>query len=174
MKLPFVTRARYEKALAEIDGLRRRVLDTEARHDQAEGERRRIASQYVSLEEQYTNTVIVNACLTDDLAKAKARLAEYGGRRTVPDVLEEHDVHRKALADTLGDQKLHLNWDQLIAEVARLNGAAVAWMADHDREKRRADGLQKQLDDALGLNTTEVAEGSKWQARRESKLRWDK
>ncbi|MET8694780.1 hypothetical protein ABZV65_19805 [Streptomyces bauhiniae] len=153
MKFPFVTRARYQ---------------------QVEAERRRIADQYVSLEEKYTGTVIVNTCLADDLGKAKARLAEYGVRRTVSDVLEEHDVHRKALANTLGDQKLHLNWDQLITEVARLTGAAEAWMADYDREKRRADGLQKQLDDAFSLDSAEIAEGASWQSRRQAKLRWDK
>ncbi|MFE7972964.1 hypothetical protein [Streptomyces shenzhenensis] len=69
--------------------------------------------------ELYTDASIVNDHLTEDLTAARKRLAEYGVRRTVSDVLEEHDVHRKALADALGEQKRHLNWDQLIAEVAR-------------------------------------------------------
>lgn len=61
--------------------------------------------------------------------------------------LEAHDAHRKALADTLGDQKRHLNWDELIAEVARLNKAAHAWMADYEAEKQRADRFASYLDD---------------------------
>lgn len=83
------------------------------------------------------------------------------------DALEEHDVHRKALADALGDQMRHLNWDQLIADVVRLNKAAHQWMADYEVEKKRADHLetgsetgrlkrrlaqlQRRLDDAVGL-----------------------
>jgi predicted RNase H-like nuclease (RuvC/YqgF family) len=39
----FVTRRRLDAALAEIEGLRRRVLATEARHDEAEGKRRNLA-----------------------------------------------------------------------------------------------------------------------------------
>lgn len=124
--------------------------------------------------------------LREELAAARKRLAAYNNRRTVSDVLEEHDVHRKALADALGQQKRHLNWKQLIAEVERLGGVCEAWMADHKserdradraeaelaaarkqgvdgaaaewraqarREKKRADQLQKQYDDAVGMNT---------------------
>ena len=72
---------------------------------------------------------------------ARRRLAEYGGRLTVSDVLEQHDVHRKALADALVEG-LHLNWEQLIEAAARLNTAAGAWMVDaqiaqHERDRYR-------------------------------------
>ena len=68
--------------------------------------------------------------------------------RQMAEVLEEHDVHRKALADALGDQKRHLNWEQLIGEAGRLAGSAIEQLAGHVKEKARADELQAQLDDA--------------------------
>lgn len=129
--------------------------------------------------EKHTDTAIVNECLTEDLTKAREQIAEYGGRRTVADVLEEHDVHRKALADALGDQNRHMNWDQLIAEVAGWVKAANAWMADCAAEKKRADSLcqhsevgrlqrrldllQKRYDDAVGLKPGGIADSSCWQ-----------
>lgn len=124
--------------------------------------------------EQLIDTAFVNNCLTEDLTAAAARIAEYGIRRTVPEVLEEHDVHRKALADALGEQKYHLNWGQLIAEVGQLNGAAEAWMADHTAEKQRADHLQQRLDQVLGLDDAAVALGASWQARRQKHMQFDK
>jgi hypothetical protein len=42
---PFVTRRYLNAALAEVAKLRQRVLDTEARHDDAEGERRVLAAR---------------------------------------------------------------------------------------------------------------------------------
>ncbi|MFI5473141.1 hypothetical protein ACIA6D_23240 [Streptomyces cacaoi] len=141
MRLPFVSRRRYDDDLAELAGLRRRIVATEKRHDEAEEERRRAVDELAAAS-------IVNVCLTEDLAKAREQLAAYGGRRTVSNVLEEHDVHRKALADALGEQKYHLNWDQLIAEAARLTKACEEWMADHTTAVERADRLQAELDDA--------------------------
>lgn len=109
--------------------------------------------------------------LRRELAAAQVRLAQYGDRRTVSDVLVEHDVHRKALADALGEQKYHLNWDQLIAEVDRLRSAAEAWMADHTTEKQRADRLQARLDQAVGLDSPDIALGAGWQTRRQDKTK---
>lgn len=43
MRWPFVSRAQHEAALDEIDNLRRRVVATEARHDEVEAKRRRLA-----------------------------------------------------------------------------------------------------------------------------------
>lgn len=46
MRLPFISRdARYQAALDEIRGLRRRVIATEERHDAVEEERRTLARQ---------------------------------------------------------------------------------------------------------------------------------
>ncbi len=51
------------------------------------------ARQFKETDEKYVDLSIVNECLTSDLTKARERLAEYGGRRTVAEVIEEHDVH---------------------------------------------------------------------------------
>ncbi|MEV7154855.1 hypothetical protein AB0N77_09550 [Streptomyces misionensis] len=173
MKWPLVTRRRYENDLAAVDADRARLR---AERDQFAKDRdvqravaRKAAEQFADLDDRYTATVIVNTCLTEELTAARNRIAEYGDRRTVSDVLVEHDVHRKALANALGDQKYHLNWGELIAEVARLNAAAEAWMADHAAEKKRADQLQERLDDAFGLNTPAVEAGAAWGDRRTDK-----
>lgn len=116
--------------------------------------------QFTEADEKYVDVSIVNELLTTDLTAARERLAEFAGRRTVAEVLEEHDVHRKALADALGDQKRHLNWEQLIGEVGRLAGAALDQTAGHAKEKARADELQQRLDDA----NTQPADGE-WRGR---------
>lgn len=144
LKLPFISRRGHD---AEAARLRQRVLDTEARHDEAEGERRVLAAR---LAVETTANVRLDG-------RIKA-LTGQGKTRTASEVLTEHDVHRKALADALGEQKRHLNWDQLIDEVAGLRKSAVAWMEDTasaarrlDEEQRRGDVLQSRLDDAAGM-----------------------
>lgn len=52
-------------------------------------------------------------------------------------------------------------------------GAAAELRAQTEAEKRRADGLQRRLDQALGLDAAAVALGETWQARREQKMRYD-
>jgi hypothetical protein len=136
MRFPLILRAWHDADVARLV----------AERDQLAKDLAAAEAELAGVSEKYTDTAIVNNCLTEDLAKARARLAEYGGRRTVSDVLEEHDVHRKALANALGDQLLHLNWDQLIDQVVRLNKAAHAWKADYEAEKKRADRLTSHLD----------------------------
>lgn len=169
MRFPFVPRAWYDARIAALTAVQEQLAK-----DLAAAEK-----ELASMSEKYTDTAIVNDCLTDDLAKARAQLAEYKGRRTVADVLEEHDVHRKALADALGDQKYHLNWDQLITEAADWVRAANTWMADCEAEKKRADHLdkggeigrlkranahlQRQLNDALGLGGSQPEDSRRWQ-----------
>ena len=166
----FISARRHEADLAaaraEADRLRRE-------RDTAVRERAAFRTAAVSAAEQFTDVCIVNTCLTEDLAAARDRLAEYSGRRTVGEVLEEHDVHRKALAAAIG-AGLDRNWEQLIEAAAGVYKAAGEWMADHEVEKRRADGLQARLDDALGLNTAGVDAGSGWQERREQRMKYDK
>lgn len=134
---------------AQIADLKRRLAEAEARSEESEGERRVLAARL---------TVEANANIRLD-GRIKA-LTGQGKTRTASDVLEEHDVHRKALADALGDQKRHLNWGQLVDEVARLHKSAVAWMEDTasvvrrlDAERQRAERLQARLDDACGLSS---------------------
>jgi hypothetical protein len=165
MRFPFVTRRRYVRDLAHQERGWQRFTE------QADNNHR---AELAALNEKFTDVSIVNNRLTEDLVTAAARIAEYGIRRTVPEVLEEHDVHRKALADALGSQKYHLNWGQLTAEVARLRESAVAWMADHAVEKQRADHLQERLDQALGLDDAAVVLGASWQDRRQKHMQFDK
>ncbi|NUP38203.1 MAG: hypothetical protein HOY76_14600 [Streptomyces sp.] len=58
--------------------------------------------------------------------------------------------------------------------IAALRDGCERAQAELAAEKRRADGLQKQLDDALGLNTAAVAAGETWQDRREKRMQFDK
>jgi hypothetical protein len=114
----FVSRTRHAAVVAENAGLRRRVVATEARHDEAEGERRQAA-------EELAATTIVNVCLTEELGALKEQLAEA-----------------RALAD-----------DSLASQLR----------AQLKREKRRADRLQKQYDDSVGMGAGRIEDSSRWQ-----------
>jgi predicted nucleic acid-binding Zn-ribbon protein len=169
MRFPLILRAWHDADIARLT----------AERDQLAKDLAAAEAELAGVSEKYTDTAIVNDCLTEDLKQARIRLAEHSGRRTVAEVLEEHDVHRKAIADALGPQKYHLNWDQLIDEVTRLNKAAHAWKADYEAEKKRADHLemgsetgrlkrrvahlQRQLDDAVGLKVNGIEDSSRWQ-----------
>ncbi|MFE2712309.1 hypothetical protein ACFXKI_10030 [Streptomyces mirabilis] len=170
MRWPLVWRSRSD---ADLAAARAETARLRLERDAARTERAAFRTAAVSASEKFTDATIVNDCLTDDLTAAREQLAEYSGRRTVGEVLEEHDVHRKALAAAI-DAGLDRNWEQLIAAAARVHKAAGEWMADHEAEKRRADGLQAQLDDALGLNAPAVDAGSSWQDRREQRMKFDK
>lgn len=75
----------------------------------------------------------------------------------------EHDVHRKALADALGEQKRHLGWDALIGEAGGL-AASVAdltqrLLASEERArtaKTRADVESRPVDGASAVTATEA------------------
>lgn len=150
------------------------------------------ARLYVEADEKYVDTCIVNETLTTDLTKAREKLAEYGGRRTVAEVLEEHDVHRKALADALGEGKRHLGWDALIGEAGGLAGTVTDLRADCEVLKERADRhqqllaegnreadgewkgrarraearvthLERELDNALGMPPGGLLDSARWQ-----------
>lgn len=148
--------ARNERLIAERD----RALE-EAKAAQAAA--KTAARQFVEADEKYADTCIVNELLTTDLTAARERLAEFAGRRTVAEVLEEHDVHRKALADALGEQKRHLGWDQLIGEVGRLAGAVAdlttRLLVSEERArmaKVRADVEGRPVDGATAVTPTEA------------------
>jgi len=115
MRLPFVSRRQQE---AEIAGLRRRVLDTEARHDEVEGMRRRVA-------EELAAASIVNVRLTEANSELREQLAELKAQSS--------------------------------------DSAATYWSAEARREKKRADRLQKQYDDAVGLKPGGIEDSRPWQ-----------
>lgn len=67
----FVSRARHAAALAEIAELRRRVLATEARHDEVEGERRRLAAGLAEADAANRRLHGRNQHLTEQLETAR-------------------------------------------------------------------------------------------------------
>lgn len=147
--------ARNERLLAERD---RAHEETKA----AQAAAKTAARQFVETDEKYADVCIVNELLTTDLTKARERLAEFAGRRTVAEVLEEHDVHRKALADALGEQKRHLGWDALIGEVGGLAGSVAdlttRLLASEERArtaKSRADVEGRPVDGAPAVTAVE-------------------
>lgn len=58
---------------------------------------------------------------------------------------------------------------ELEGRLSRALRACARYLAAYHAEKRRADRLQRRLDDALGLNTAGIELGSGWQDRREDK-----
>lgn len=148
--------ARNERLIAERDD----ALEEASAYKTAAETSSRL---FKETDEKYVDVCIVNELLTADLTAARERLAEYGGRRTVPEVLEEYDVHRKALADALGEQKRHLGWDALIGEVGGL-AASVADLTTRlldaeDRArtaKQRADVEGRPVDGASAVTAVEA------------------
>lgn len=114
------------------------------------------ARQFVEADEKYVDTCIVNELLTSDLTKAREKLAEFAGRRTVAEVLEEHDVHRQALADALGEEKRHLGWDALIGEA----GGVASSVAEL---QKRVKHLEKELDNATYLPSGGLLDSAPYQ-----------
>lgn len=114
-----------DAALTQVAELKQRVLDTEARHDEAEEERRQLARWLADektsnrrLTEELAAVSIVNTRLTEDLTEVRAQLTD---------------------------------------------SAAAHWSAQARREKKRADRLQKQYDDAVGLTGARPQDSSRWQ-----------
>jgi hypothetical protein len=125
---------RHQQELGQAKAL---LTDAEAKLQTVSADRERIRSER-------------NQFVKDrDASKTAARqLAEAG-------TAEEHDARRKALADALGEQAQHYSWDQIIAQVAGLKQAGVAWMAEATTERTRADGLQKVVDSVRALREQE-------------------
>lgn len=155
--------AEVAAAKAETDRIRDErdaaLEDTTA----AKAAARTAACQFVEADEKYVDVCMVNERLTADLTAARDRLAEFAGRRTVSEVLEEHDVHRKALADALGEQKRHLNWEQLIGEAGGLAGSVAGLterlLASEERArtaKMRADVEGRPVDGASPVTEVEA------------------
>ncbi len=164
--------ARVERLLAERDAALEEACAYKASAETS-------SRLFNEADEKYVDVCLVNELLTTDLTAAREKLAEYGGRRTVSEVLEEHDVHRKALADALGEQKRHLNWDALIGEVGRVAGSVAnlqqrvdaaarepadgEWRGRARRAEKDVERLQKRLDDAVGMPPGGLLDSAVWQ-----------
>lgn len=134
MRLPFVSRARHDAAVARLVAERDQLAKDLAA---AEGE-------LACVSEKYTDTAIVNDCLTEDLTKLRKQLA---ASREVEGALARQ-IHEMAQPVEPTD-----------AEMDSLNRL----IEERDRERRRADHLQKQLDDAVGLPPGRIEDSRRWQ-----------
>jgi len=156
-------RAEVAAVTADRERIRSERDEFEENCNAAQAAAKTASRQFVETDEKYVDTCIVNERLTIDLANAREKLAEYGGRRTVAEVLEESDVHRKALADALGEQKRHLGWDALIGEAGGLTASVadltVRLLASEERArtaKLHADAEARPVDGATALTPLEA------------------
>ncbi|WP_199572677.1 hypothetical protein [Streptomyces murinus] len=79
MRWPLVSRRRYDADLAAINADRNRLRgerDQFAKdRDTQRAVARKATEQYVALDERYSDTAIVNSCLTEELTAAREQLA---------------------------------------------------------------------------------------------------
>lgn len=94
--------------------------------------------------EKYAETAIVNDCLTEELATARARLAASMDAESAL----AQQIHEMAQPVEPTDAELD--------DITRLT-------RELDSEKRRADRLQKQYDDAVGLGGRRPEDSRRWQ-----------
>ncbi|WP_030344874.1 hypothetical protein [Streptomyces sp. NRRL S-1022] len=121
MKLPFVSRTEHEAVLADRERIRSERDQFAKDRDTQRAVARKATDQYAALNERYTDTAIVNECLTHDLTVAREQLA----------------AHEK--------------------------GSRKDWRSLYEAERKRADGLQRRLDDAVGLKPQAIQDSSRWQ-----------
>lgn len=145
MKLPFVTRRCHEAELAAV----RSYCD-------ALRERCAKAEQRAATETVARRTITrQHADLDATNRRLEGRNLELGRRISQ---LAEADPEYTAALDR---------------RVTRLRTVGARLLAAYAAELRRANRLQRQLDDVFGLNGAQVAAGATWRDRRE-KPRWDK
>lgn len=133
MKNLFISRRRHEAILAELRIVHSIELDeVRGQRDaavedakRARADRDAFKDAADSANEKYTDTAIVNECLTEELARAREEIAELK---------------------------------------AQLSDSATAhWSAEARRQKKRADRLQRQYDDAVGLKPGGIEDSRPWQ-----------
>lgn len=127
--------------------------------------------------------------LRAELAEVKAKLESVKAdreriRKERNQFLRDRDT-QKAVARKAAEQYADL-YDQFTA-TAIVNGCltedltkaraelvtpATDWQAKYEAEKKRADRLQQQLDDALGMDRATKA-GAGWEDRREQRMKYD-
>ncbi|HEY8985703.1 MAG TPA: hypothetical protein VIU15_39795 [Streptomyces sp.] len=95
MKFLFISRRRHD---IEIAALRRRVVDTEVRHDEVEAERRRLAKLLNEAGD-------LSARFVAELADARTRLARHEARQPLADPDADITAWEKAVA-------AHATWTQ--------------------------------------------------------------
>jgi len=97
--------------------------------------------------------------------------------RTIVGLCREIDALREQLAATRKRQTSHKRMSDAASLTYRLDvarKAASRLLAAYHAEKRRADHLQAQLDNASALDPPEIAAGVHWQSRRHDRLETSK
>jgi chromosome segregation ATPase len=146
MKLPFVSRRRYDDDLAEMANLRRRIIATEERHDEAEEERRQAVGELAEVEGK------------------RRRLAGWlADEKTTNKHLDEELQAVRIVNGRLTEDLTELREQLTEARAQLTDGAMAEVLAKARREKRRADRLQKQYDDAVGLGPGRIEDSRSWQ-----------
>ena len=134
MRFPLVLRAWHDADVARLT----------AERDQLAADLAQAEAELEGVSEKYTDTAIVNDCLTDDLVKVRKQLAET---QQVESALARqiHDMAQPVDPD-----------DAYLDDITRLT-------RELDCEKKRADRLQRKYDDAVGLKRSGIEDSSRWQ-----------
>ncbi|MDX3520769.1 hypothetical protein [Streptomyces scabiei] len=134
MRLPLIRRAWHDATVARLAAVR----------DQLAKDLAAAEAELAGVSEKYTDTAIVNDCLTEDLAKVRKQLADSqqveGALAAQIHVLVGHDLPPETGLNPMADV-----------------------IRERDAEKKRADRLQRQLDDAVGLAGRIPEDSSRWQ-----------
>ncbi|MER6534367.1 hypothetical protein ABT215_11250 [Streptomyces sp900105755] len=148
MQWPLISRRRHEAELARVKADRERIRGERNQflrdRDTQKAVARKATEQYADLYDQHAATVIVNNHLTEDLTAARKELSE---ERQVSESLARQI---QGLADRLRGYE-------------SVDGDDESWRSRYEAEKKRADQLQQQLDDAVGLPKNGSQDSSHWQ-----------
>jgi hypothetical protein len=129
---------------AYVDRLRAQRDKAVRGEETAVSNRQQVLAQYAALDEKYIAVCIVNNHLTEDLVKAAEDLA--ASRRVEGSLVRQ--IH--AMAQPVEPS------DTFMDDLNRV-------IAERDAEKRRADRLQRRLNDAVGLASPRPLDSSVWQ-----------
>ncbi|MDX2550184.1 hypothetical protein [Streptomyces stelliscabiei] len=134
MRFPLILRAWHDATVARLV----------AERDQLAKDLAAAEAELAGVSEKWTDTAIVNDCLTEDLTKLRKQLADS-----------------MAVEESLAAQ-IHVLVGHDLPPEAGLNPMADV-IRERDAEKRRADRLQRQLDDATFLPPGRVEDSGRWQ-----------
>ncbi|MEU3283203.1 hypothetical protein [Streptomyces antibioticus] len=187
MGWPFVSRARYEALEADRERLR-------GERDQFLKDRNSFKYAAESAARQFTEADATNRRLAGRVLELNVRLSAYA--ESDPDYVACLERRIACLQQGVA-RYLPALWKvrKELAKSTEVEGALARQIhelaqpveptddemdsinrliRERDSEKKRADHLQKRLDQATGLDSAPVAAGVGWQDRREKKMRFDK
>jgi hypothetical protein len=168
----------WADTLAErVERIRDERDEAYKQRDTAVFNRKQVLRQYAELDEKYTAVCIVNACLTEDLAKVRAKLAasmdaESALARQIHEMAQpveptdaEMDALNLLIQERDSEKKRADSLQEQLAEARAQPADSLAGQlrAELKREKRRADRLEKQYYDAVGLGPNGIQDSSRWQ-----------